>query len=147
MSDLIEKLKKIEPAQDQDKFDIAIIDDDFSFCVLLKDYLYSNAELEACVFSSGENFLQEYKSKDNRIIILDYDFGKGLNGLSVLQKIKSINPNARVIMVSSLDDLEAALEIIRNGAVDYFLKTNKTVFANIHCSLMKILEMERNRWN
>ncbi|MEO8211077.1 MAG: response regulator, partial [bacterium] len=98
-------------------------------------------------FASGEAFLLEYSSKDDRKIILDYELGKGLNGLAILNKIKSINPVAVVIIVSSQDDLEKAVETIRNGATDYFLKSNKTVFANIHCSLKKILEMERNKLN
>jgi len=43
--------------------------------------------------------------------------------------------------------LEKAVETLRHGATDYFLKTNKTVFANILCSLKKINEMEKNKLN
>jgi DNA-binding NtrC family response regulator len=114
---------------------------------MLKDYLFTSAQLKADLFSSGESFLKIYKPNDNRTIILDYDFGTGLDGLAVLQKIRNINPLASVIMVSSQDDLETAIETMRRGAVDYFLKTNKTVFANILSALMKIIEMEKNKWN
>lgn len=147
MNEISEKPEKKEIGPGSIKAAIAIVDDDLSFGFMLKEYLYSQAELDAEQFYSGEDFLKQYKSKDDRKIILDYDFGNGLDGLMVLQKIKSINPTAFVIMVSSKDDLETALETIRKGAVDYFLKSNKTVFANIHCSLMKILEMEKNKWN
>jgi DNA-binding NtrC family response regulator len=147
MVDPVVQLKKISAETENNKPGIAIIDDDLSFSVMLKEYLYSKGGLDAEHFSSGEDFLKAYASKDDRKIILDYDFGKGMDGLSILQKIKSINPNAVVIMVSSLDELETALDTLRKGATDYFLKSNKTVFANIHCSLMKIMEMEKNKWN
>lgn len=137
--------KAIDP--DKNKSLVAIIDDDFSFCIMLKEYLSSNAGLEAEHYLSGDDFLKNYKAKDDRKIILDYDFGNGRDGLFILQKIKAINPTAKVIMVSSQDDLENALETIRNGASDYFLKSNKTVFANIHCSLLRMIEMEKNMWN
>lgn len=54
---------------------------------------------------------------------------------------------AVVIIVSGQDDLEKAIDTLRNGATDYFLKTNKTVFANIQSSLKKAIEMEKNKWN
>ncbi len=54
---------------------------------------------------------------------------------------------AIVIIVSAQDDLETAIETLRNGASDYFIKTNNTVFANITCSLIKIREMEKSTWN
>ena len=102
-----------------------------------------NSEL----FSSGEDFLKKYSASDTRKIILDYEFNRGPNGLVVLQRIKALNSHATVIVVSAQDDLEKALETLRKGATDYFLKTNKTVFANILCSLIKIKEMEKNKWN
>mgnify|MGYP000356606891 CR=1 FL=1 len=128
---------------------IAIIDDDPSFSIMLKDYLISACDFNAELFKNGEQFLSEYQKDDKRIIVLDYDFGKesSLNGLSILRAIKLKNPNACIIMVSAQDDIEKALETIRQGATDYFLKTNKTVFANITTSIVKLLELERLKLN
>ncbi|CAN5597077.1 hypothetical protein BH11BAC1_BH11BAC1_17240 [soil metagenome] len=126
---------------------VIIIDDDPGFSFMLKDYLLTVVELRAELFNSGDAFLQNYRTGDNRKIILDYEFADGPNGLEVLQKIKALNPLAVVIIVSGQDDLEKAIETLRKGATDYFLKTNKTVFANIVCSLLKLKEMEKNQWN
>jgi DNA-binding NtrC family response regulator len=52
-----------------------------------------------------------------------------------------------VIIVSAQDNLEKAVETLRKGATDYFVKTNKTVFANVFCSLVKLREMEKNKLN
>jgi len=142
-----EQAKEILIETENANTEIAIIDDDPGFSFMLKDYLLSAAQLKSELFSSGEDFLKNYRSGDKRRIILDYEFGEGLDGLAVLQKIKALNPMAAVIIVSAQDDLEKAIETLRSGATDYFLKTNKTVFANIVCSLMKITEMEKNKWN
>jgi DNA-binding NtrC family response regulator len=103
--------------------------------------------MKAELFSNGNDFLKEYNAKDQRKIILDYDFNGRPDGLKILQSIKKINPAAVVIMVSSQDNLETAIETMRKGASDYFLKTNKTVFVNIVSSLLKLIEMERYKMN
>ncbi len=142
-----EQLKKADSENNEKEFEIYIIDDDPAFSFMLKDYLLSEMEINSQHYSNGTEFLKKYKANDSRKIILDYEFTSGPNGLIVLQKIKELNPLAVVIVVSGQDDLEKAIETLRSGATDYFLKTNKTVFANIHCSLKKILEMEKNKWN
>ncbi|HKR07192.1 MAG TPA: response regulator [Bacteroidia bacterium] len=130
-----------------DNTEIAIVDDDPGFSIMLKDYLLSSLQLDSVLFANGNEFLKNYRVNDNRKIILDYEFKEGPNGLIILQKIKTLNPMAIVIIVSGQDDLEKAIETLRNGATDYFLKTSKTVFANIVCSLQKIYKMEKNKWN
>ena len=147
MNQPVEQLKKSESNTAQDDFEIYIIDDDPAFSFMLKDYILSAMEMESKHITNGTEFLKKYKTNDSRKIILDYEFSEGPNGLLVLQKIKELNPTAVVIVVSGQDDLEKAIDTLRNGATDYFLKTNKTVFANIHCSLKKIIEMEKNKWN
>lgn len=127
--------------------EIIIIDDDRGFSFMLKDYLLTNANMKSELFSNGTDFLNIYKSGDQRKIILDYEFKEGPDGLIILGKIKALNPMAIVIIVSGQDNLEKAVETLRNGATDYFLKANKTVFANIVCSLMKLKEMEKNKLN
>ena len=127
--------------------EIAIVDDDPGFSFMLKDYLLSSGDLKSELYKNGNDFLKSYRSGDSRKIILDYEFEEGPNGLEVLNKIKALNPMAIIIIVSGQDDLEKAVETLRKGATDYFLKTNKTVFANILCSLMKIDKMEKNKWN
>jgi len=147
MSQPIEQPSKINPETGADKSEVIIIDDDQSFSFMLKDYLQSTLDIKSELFSNGNDFLSKYKSNDGRKIILDYEFDIGPNGLVVLQMIKEINPLAIIIVVSAQDDLEKALETIRQGATDYFLKTNKTVFANIVSSLLKLKELEKNKLN
>jgi DNA-binding NtrC family response regulator len=147
MAQPIEEARKVDILEGISDIHIAIVDDDLLFGFMLKDYLLETTEWNSEIFSTGDAFLEKYKSTDPRIIILDYEFSEGPNGLDILKKIKMKNPMARVIMVSGLDNLEKAVETIRNGAVDYFLKFNTTVFANILCSLNKLRDLERQKLN
>ena len=135
------------PEFDTRHSELAVDDDDPGFSYLLKDYLLSAGPLRCALYANGDDFLREYHAGDERKIILDYEFAEGRGGLEILKRIRDINPLAVVIMVSAQDDLEKAVETLRHGASDYFLKTNKTVFANILCSLAKINAMERNKMN
>ncbi|MFM2157020.1 MAG: hypothetical protein RL516_1769 [Bacteroidota bacterium] len=130
-------------------YPIAIVDDNLSFSLILSEYLLDECNLHSKKYTNGNDFLNEYVAGDDRIIILDYDFGKdnGPNGLVILKRIKEINPIARVIMVSGQDNLEVAIETMRQGAVDYFIKTNKTVFPTIVCSILKLIDIEKMRLN
>ncbi|MEO8085184.1 MAG: response regulator [Bacteroidota bacterium] len=143
----VEEPLKVEIENETTDTQVIIVDDDPGFSFMLKDYLLTIVELRAELYKSGNDFLKNYRSGDSRKIILDYEFADGPNGLEVLQMIKALNPMAVVIIVSGQDDLEKAIETLRKGATDYFLKTNKTVFANIVCSLLKLKEMEKNQWN
>ena len=135
--------------EEVNNYPIAIVDDNQSFSLILSDYLLDECSLHSKKYTNGNDFLSEYTANDDRIIILDFDFGKdnGPNGLVILKKIKEINPIARVIMVSGQDNLEVAIETMRQGAVDYFIKTNKTVFPTIVCSILKLIELEKIRYN
>jgi len=127
--------------------EIVIVDDDPVFSMMLQDYLLSSENLKCELFLNGNDFLKNYKANDVRKIILDYEFREGPDGLFILEKIKALNPLASVIIVSAQDNLEKAVETLRKGATDYFVKTNKTVFANVLCSLLKLREMEKNKLN
>lgn len=147
MNSHTEEPKKSKLHNAKEETEIIIVDDDQAFRLMLKDYLLTNAGLESELFSNGSDFLKGYKAGDKRKIILDYEFMDGPDGLFILRKIKELNPMCVVIIVSAQDNLEKAVETLRSGATDYFLKNSKTVFANIVCSLMKLKEMEKNKLN
>jgi len=139
--------KELELLSKTNEVHVSIIDDDPLFRLMLQDYLLENGPWGSELFENGTDFLKNYKSNDTRKIILDYDFETGPTGLEILKGIKKINPLAKVIIVSGMDDLEKALQTIRNGATDYFLKSNETVFPNILCSLTKIFDLDKQKLN
>jgi FixJ family two-component response regulator len=143
----LEKMKAIPEGIKKPK--IVVVDDDLSFTSMLSDFLYEECKLRTDVYTNGEAFLEDFTAEDFRIIILDYYFDSksNLNGIEILKAIMQKNKFAVVIMVSGQDDLEIAIETIRNGATDYFYKANQTVFANIVSSIIKLLELQKQQFN
>lgn len=143
----LEKMKAIPEGIKKPK--IIIVDDDISFTTMLGDFLYDECKMRMDVYTNGESFLEDFTAEDFRIIILDYyfDSNSNLTGIDILKAIKQKNKFAVVMMVSGQDDLEIAIETIRNGATDYFYKGNKTVFANIVSSIVKLVELQKQQFN
>lgn len=150
MLDIFEEQLKLQSLETiTGETQVVIIDDDPAFSIMLKDYLIGACDFNAELFDDGEAFLEHYRPDDRRIIILDYYFAnkQSMDGLSVLRKIKAINIHATVIMVSVQDNIELAIDTMRNGATDYFLKSNQTVFANVVSSIIKTLRLEKFKLN
>ena len=55
------------------------------------------------------------------VILLDIMLGEE-NGIEVLQKIKDINPNIPVIMITGYASIDSAVDAMRKGAYDYVKK-------------------------
>jgi len=51
-----------------------------------------------------------------------------MNGLETLDKIKAINPNIPVIMLSSQDSIDIAVDCMKHSAYDYIVKSETAFF-------------------
>jgi DNA-binding NtrC family response regulator len=119
---------------------VFLIDDDKLFLTSLSHQLKDTfRKVEA--FSTGEEFLKQLK-KGPCVIILDYYLNScykdAMNGLEVLKKIKQVNPKAEVIMLSSQEKMEIAVDTIKHGAYDYIVK-NHNVFLRTKLSIINAM--------
>src|ERR1043166_5280836 len=126
-------------------FTITLVDDDPFFIEALRDHLYTMKIRNVETFSTGEDFLAALKPDDKRLVVCDFDFGSAqrMNGMQVLEEIKRRDPNVPVIMLSAQDKLTIALETLRKGAVDYFVKGTETTLTSVFASIMKVNEVAR----
>lgn len=112
---------------DKKQFKIFLVDDDTKHLVMLKNHLEkkSDYDLKVNIFSSGENCLDKMH-EDPDVIVLDYYLdgikADAANGLEILKKIKEMNSDAYVIMMSGQDNLKVAVDTINYGAYDYIIK-------------------------
>jgi DNA-binding NtrC family response regulator len=99
-----------------------IVDDNKSMVTALKQYLQNKFGISLVIstFYDGESCLEKI-DKETHIVILDHNM-QGKNGIEVLKSIKAINPNTKVIMLSSNEDMETAINSFRAGAEDYVVK-------------------------
>lgn len=110
-------------------YQIYLVDDDNMYLNTLEHTLrqHTDSKLNLKSFSSGEDCLtQVEKAPPPDIIVLDYNLdsmtGNAMNGIKVLNKIKALNRNIQVIMLSSQEKLEVAVNCIKSGAYDYVIK-------------------------
>ena len=121
---------------------IFLVDDDAMQNQMLRDHLASeldDATIE--VMETGERCLAQLERKPD-VVVLDYNLSSrqssALNGLQVLEEIRIKHPSAEVIMLSGQDKLDVAVEIMKNGAFDYVVKS-ETAFLRVTSSIRKVM--------
>ena len=99
---------------------LLVIDDDFTICDFLRSF-FSQRGYKVFVANDGKQAVLIVKEKRPDIILLDIKM-PGPSGIEVLQKIKGIDKNSRVIMMSAVNE-EVVIELVmKYGAVGYITK-------------------------
>ncbi len=102
-----------------DKPHIAVIDDEDS---MLKAYRVIVAgSYTPHLFSDPISAINNLESINCSAAVLDMKM-PGMDGLDVLRKIKEIDPDLQVVIVTALGDVKRAVEAMRCGAFDYITK-------------------------
>jgi len=70
---------------------------------------------------SGEEALDLYKKENFDIVLTDLKM-PGMDGLTLLEEIRKINPEATVLFMSAYATVESAVEAMKKGAADYIVK-------------------------
>jgi len=112
-----------------DKIKIFLVDDDQMFIDLLRHSLVDK-RMEISSFPTGEACLKNIHHLPH-IVVLDFylnsNVADAMNGAEVLKKIKKASPATEVIMLSSQESIEVAIETLKNGAYDYITKGKSAV--------------------
>ncbi len=127
-----------------------IVDDDSLYSKAL-EYSITNKlpNIKIKTFLTGEACLQQMKLKPD-VVILDYFLDSRIpyawNGLNILKQIKMLNPKTKVIMLSSQDSLDVAVQCIDNHSFDYISKS-ESAFVKINNVLKNIIAEENANAN
>lgn len=123
-----------------------IIDDDPVQTEMIKDYLSERYIFELKTFDNGEDALPHIEKLKPEIIILDYHLSShnpsAKNGVEILKEIKVKSPATKVVMFSGQDNINIALDSMRNGAYDYIIK-GETAFNKMENSINRLGEMHK----
>lgn len=121
---------------------VFLVDDDHLHTEMLKEHLDSKLNVNITTFSTGEDCLANL-DKNPTVIILDFHLNsekkEAMNGLQVLQKIKQLKPETEVIMFSGQDQIQVAIDTMRNGAFDYVIK-GESAFLRAENVIMNIFK-------
>ena len=99
---------------------ILIIDDDQDICLLLNKYL-SKKGYETFIVNSGKEAEDWLKKNKVDLILCDFKL-PDYSGLEMLQKIKIIDTNIQVIIITGYSDVRVAVEALKRGAFEYVTK-------------------------
>jgi diguanylate cyclase (GGDEF)-like protein len=99
---------------------ILVVDDEQSLRIIISQVLSDDGH-EVTVASNGEEALELFQNEPFPIVFTDIVMGD-LNGLELLEKIKELQPETQVIVVTSHASLDTAITALRAGAYDYLVK-------------------------
>ncbi len=119
--------------KNEHKIKLFLVDDDALFLKSLEIEFLQHADFTVETFSTGE-LCVENLSHNPDVILLDYHLDgidkTAMNGIEALDKIKTINPDIPVVMLSSQDKIEVAINCMHHRAFDYVVKS-ETAFLRL----------------
>jgi len=86
--------------------------------------IYSKDFLLLGGFPNVTDVVQQVKTLNPEVILMDIDMPGGVNGIDAVKKIRAFNTDAQIIMLTVFDDTRSVLDAIRSGASGYLLKKN-----------------------
>ena len=103
---------------------IFVVEDDEWYNNFLTYNLQLNEDNEVHSFKNGKDFIKKLHERPD-VVTLDYSL-PDMDGDKVMQHIKDFDSNIQVLVVSGQEDIETAVEILKQGAYDYVVKNSDT---------------------
>ena len=104
-----------------------------------------HADFAIETFATGE-LCMENLSHNPDVIILDYHLDgidkNAMNGMETLDKIKAFNPDIPVVMLSSQDKIDVAINCMHHRAFDYVVKS-ETAFMRLQKIITTIFRYKK----
>ena len=102
-------------------FKIFVVEDDDWYNRLLVHNLSLNPDYQVISFTNGKDCIDNL-NKEPDVVTLDYRL-PDMKGLDVLKKIKEVNEDIQVILISEQNEIEVVVELLKYGAYDYIVKS------------------------
>ncbi|MBI3085635.1 MAG: response regulator [candidate division NC10 bacterium] len=99
---------------------VLVVDDEPDAVELLQEFLTAKG-YDVLTASDGEEALRQVKEHRPHLILLDVRMPK-LNGMEVLKRVREIDHEVGVIMVTAVNEEETGREALKLGAFDYITK-------------------------
>lgn len=99
---------------------VLVVDDEEHIVKSIDKYLtYENYTVFTA--TNGNDALEIYKSQTPRIVITDLQM-PGLNGLELLERIRIIDSETEVIVLTGHADMQSVIRALKNKATDFLVK-------------------------
>ncbi len=131
--------------KNDNKIKIFLVDDDALYLKSLEIEFLEHADFIIETYATGELCMANLSSNPD-VIVLDYHLDgidrTAMNGLETLDKIKSINPDIPVIILSSQDKIDVAIKCMHHKAFDYVVKS-ETAFMRLQKIITTIFSYKK----
>jgi two-component system OmpR family response regulator len=128
-----------------EKIKLFLVDDDAVFLKSLEIDFLEHADFTIETFATGELCMANL-SHDPDVIILDYFLDgidpTAMNGIETLDKIKAYNQDIPVVILSSQDKIEVAVNCMHHRAFDYVVKS-ETAFVRLQKIITTIFRYKK----
>lgn len=99
---------------------VLVVDDEPQVVELLQEFLAAKG-YQVLTASDGEEALRKVKEERPHVVLLDVRMPK-MNGLEVLKRVREIDHEVGVIMVTGVMEEETGRQALQLGAFDYITK-------------------------
>ena len=99
---------------------ILVVDDDVAIGNMLKKFL-SKKGYETIVALSGEEAIKKVKEERPHVVLLDIRM-PGMDGVETLKKIREIDKEVGIVMITAVKEEETGKKCMELGAYDYITK-------------------------
>ena len=131
--------------KNENKIKLFLVDDDALFLKSLEIEFLQHADFTIETFATGELCLENL-SHNPDVILLDYHLDgidkNAMNGIEALDKIKTFNPDIPVVMLSSQDKIDVAINCMHHRAFDYVVKS-ETAFMRLQKIITAIFRYKK----
>ena len=127
------------------KIKLFLVDDDVLYLKSLEIEFLQNADFIIETYVTGELCIENLQHSPD-VIILDYFLDgidkNAMNGLESLNIIKRFNPDIPVVMLSSQDKIDVAINCMHHRAFDYVVKS-ETAFIRLQKIISTIFRYKK----
>ncbi len=100
---------------------VLIVDDALIMRKRIKDIACKAGWEVAGEATNGEEAVALYQKEQPDLVTLDIVMPK-MDGVTALKRVMAVDPTARVVMISAVDQREKLTECIGSGAIDFIVK-------------------------
>ncbi len=127
------------------KVKLFLVDDDALYLKSLEIEFIEHGKFIVETYATGELCLENISHQPD-VIILDYQLDgitkDAMNGIETLDKIKAFDPDIPVVMLSSQDKIEVAINCMHHNAFDYVVKS-ETAFIRLEKIIPAIFRFKK----
>jgi len=131
--------------KNDDKIKLFLVDDDSVYLKFLEIEFLEHADFTIETYATGELCIENLRHSPD-VIILDYLLDgvdkNAMNGLESLDIIKRFNPDIPVVMLSSQDKIDVAINCMHHRAFDYVVKS-ETAFMRLQKIISTIFRYKK----